>query len=58
MPYHSMREYDCPADYYDAGNLGSVAPSEIRARRKRESDDRMREREAFERRTSGMGFNE
>ena len=44
--YYEMREYDCPADYYEAGKLGSVSPKSIRERETREAEQRAREREA------------
>jgi hypothetical protein len=44
--YYSMREYDCPADYYERGNLGTVSPQSIRDRESRESAERARQTEA------------
>jgi hypothetical protein len=56
--YHEMREYSCPADYYEAGKLGSVSPRDIARRRKEEDDERRREEEYVRNKTWGMGINE
>lgn len=47
--YYSLNEYDCPADYYEAGNLGSVPPETIRRQRCLEAAERAREQEAVSR---------
>ena len=41
MAYHGLNEYDCVADYYDAGNLGSRSPASIRRQRAWESRNRV-----------------